>query len=166
MLKALRHKKTRKRILIALAIVVVPAFTFWGFSGALRSQKESNYAGRIFGKKISLLDFQDALGATKNSAIIQYGDNFEEIQKYLNLESQAWERLVLLFEAKKRKITVTDKEVIDYLQHYPFFQRKGQFDNSLYSQMLEYVFRTPARQFEEQTRQNLVLAKLLSRGQR
>ncbi|MFA5410379.1 MAG: peptidylprolyl isomerase [Candidatus Omnitrophota bacterium] len=160
MLKALRHKKTRKRILIILAAVIVPAFTFWGFSGALRSQQQSRWAGKISGKRIPLSDYQDALSAERNLAIIQYGENFTEIEKLLNLDAAAWERLILLSEARKRKISVTDKEVIDYVEQYPFFQRNGRFDNSLYSQMLQYVFRTQPRQFEEQTRQNLFLSKL------
>lgn len=160
MLKKLRHKKTAKKIWIFLCILIVPAFVFWGLGGALKSRQESNYVGRIFGKKISLLEYKDALDATRNQAIMQFGDNFSQIQKYLNLESQAWERLLLLAEAKKRKIRVSNEEVIALIESYPFFQRRGQFDNRIYSEMLRYVFGTSARLFEEQTRQNLMLAKL------
>src|SRR3989338_8703679 len=127
MLKQLRDKKTAKKILIVLAIVIIPAFVFWGFSSALRSQRESNYAGKIFEKRITLLEFKDAIEAIRSQAIMQFGDKFSEIQKYLNLESQAWERLILLYAAKKRKITVGDQEVIDLIQKYPFFQRNGRF---------------------------------------
>jgi len=160
MLKKLRNKKTAKKIWIVLAILIVPAFLLWGLGGALRSQKETAYVGKIFGKKISLLEYKDAIGAVKNQAIIQFGDNLSEIQKYLNLESQAWERLMLLTEAKKRKINVSDKEVIETIQKYPFFERNGKFDNRLYSELLQYVFRAQARIFEEQTRQNLMLSTL------
>jgi parvulin-like peptidyl-prolyl isomerase len=101
------------------------------------------------------------LDAVRNQAIIQFGDNFQEIEKNLNLESQAWERLLLLAEAKKRKISASDREVIELIEGYPFFKTKnGQFDNHIYSQMLEYVFHTQPRIFEEQTRQNLIISKL------
>ncbi len=160
MLRSLRKRKTAKKIWIVLAIIIVPAFMLWGLGGALRSQRETAYVGKIFGKNISSLDYKDALDAVKNLAIIQYGDDLSEIQKYLNLESQAWERLILLSEAKKRKINVSDKEVIEAIQKYAFFERNGKFDNRMYPELLQYVFHTQARIFEEQTRQNLMLSKL------
>ena len=160
MLKKLRKRKTAKKIWIILTILILPAFVFWGFGSFIRSKQEITYAGKIFGKKVSLLEYKDTLEAVKNQAIIQFGDNLSEIEKKLNLESMAWDRLVLLVEAKKRKINVTDQEVIALIKSYPFFQRKGQFDNQIYSQMLQYVFRAQARIFEEQTRQSLILSKL------
>ncbi len=160
MLKRLRKKKTAKKIWIILTILILPAFVFWGFGSFMRSKQEITYAGKIFGKKVSLLEYKDALEAVKNQAIIQFGDNLPEIEKGLNLESLAWDRLLLLAAAKKRKINVTDQEVIELIRGYPFFQRKGQFDNQIYSQTLQYVFRTQPRIFEEQTRQSLMLSKL------
>jgi len=164
MLKKLRNKKTAKRVWIILAILILPAFLLWGLGGVVRSQRQSNYVGKIFGKKISISEYKDALEAVKNQAIIQFGDKYFEIQKSLGLESQAWERLILLAEAKKRKIKVSDKEIIDLIKSYPFFKTsKGQFDNRLYSQMLQYAFQTQARIFEEQIRQNLMVYKLYQR---
>jgi len=161
MLKQLRNKKTAKKIWIGLALIIVPAFVFWGLGGALRSKQEGDYAGKIMGKNISLLDFKDAMEAVRNQAIMQFGeDNFDEIRKYVNLEEQAWERLMLLGEAKRRKISANDQEVIELIEKYPFFQRKGQFDNRIYAEILKYTFRTQPRDFEEQTRQNIILSKL------
>ena len=150
MLKALRNKKTAKKVWIILAIIIVPAFTLWGLGGALRSQKEPEAS----------LDFKEALDAVRVQAIMQFGENYSEIKKYLNLNEQAAERLILLREGKKRKITATDKEVVGLIETYPFFQRKGKFDNRIYTEMLQYAFRTQPRIFEEQTRQNIILAKL------
>lgn len=160
MLKILRNKKIAKRVWIILAIIIVPAFALWGIGGAIRSQRESGYAGKLFGKNISALEFKDALDAVRIQAIMQFGEKFSEIRKYLNLENQAWERIMLLEEAKKRKITASNQEVIELIESYPFFQRKGQFDNKIYTEMLQYAFRTQPRIFEEQARQNLTLSKL------
>jgi hypothetical protein len=160
MLKQLRHKKTAKKIWITLAVIVVPAFVFWGLGGALRSRQEANFAGQIFGRKISLSDFREAMEAVRNQAIMRYGDNFAEAQKSLNLEKLAWERLVLLSEAQRRHIRSNDQEVISVIQQYPFFQHKGRFDNRIYNEMLRYQFRTQPRAFEEETRQNIMLIKL------
>lgn len=160
MLKKLRHKKTAKKIWIVLAILILPAFVLWGSGSLVRNKEESGYAGKVFGREVSLLEYKDAYDAVKNMALLQFGDNLSEMQQYLNLESQAWERIALLHEAGKRKLRATDKEVVDLIESYPIFQRKGRFDNKTYSDMLRYAFRTQARAFEEQTRQNLILTKL------
>ena len=160
MLNKLRDKKTARRIWIALAVIIVPAFVFWGFGGAVRSREGTRFAGRIFGKKIAFLEYQEAVNAVKNQAVMQFGENFEEVKKYLDLENQAWQRLVLLYEAKKRNIRVDDSEVVGYVQKNPLFMRQGQFDKRFYEQIVQYEFRTQPRVFEEQVRDNLALSKL------
>jgi peptidyl-prolyl cis-trans isomerase D len=82
------------------------------------------------------------------------------VQKYLNLESQAWERLILLEEAKRRKLNIGDQEVVNTIRNTPYFQKKSVFDNKTYVDVLHYVFRLKPRVFEEQMRQNLILAEL------
>ncbi|MFA4992810.1 MAG: SurA N-terminal domain-containing protein [Candidatus Omnitrophota bacterium] len=162
MLRILRDKKTAKKVWIGLAIIIIPAFTLWGFGSSSRSKEENTPAGKMFGKNVSNLEFRKAIAATRTAAIMQFGDNFPKIEKYLNLEGQAWERLVLLQEAKKRKINISDKEVIETIQKMPYFQKKSAFDNKTYVEILRYVFRLQPRAFEEQLRQNLILAKLYS----
>lgn len=160
MLKKLRNKKTAKKVWIVLALIIVPAFVLWGSGSVMRSRQESTYAGKVFGRNISALEFQDALSAVKNQALMQFGDNFAQVQKQLNLEQQAWERIILLQEAKKHRIHANDQEVEEVIATLPFFQRNGHFDNVIYNEMLQYVFRTQARIFEEETRQNIILSKL------
>ncbi len=163
MLKKLRNKKTAKKVWIVLAVLIVPAFVLWGAGSFTRGNKEDGrygYVGKILGKKISTLEYNDALEAVRNQAFIQFGDNLAEVQKYLNLESQAWERIMLLTEAKRRGIKAKDREVIEMIESYPFFQRNGRFDERIYQEMLKYAFRAQARVFEEQVRQNLLISKL------
>lgn len=161
MLKKLRKKETAKKVWIILGILIIPAFLLWGLGSAVRSPKESPYAGKIFGKSISSLEYQDALAAVRNQFIMQLGnEDFYQLEKYLNLPDRAWDRLVLLYEAKRRKISVTDREVIELIEGYSFFQRNGKFDARIYEQALRYFFHTSARLFEEQSRQNLALSKL------
>jgi len=161
MLTELRKKKNAKKIWIFLGIIIIPAFTLWGVGSiARKDNSEAAFAGSIAGKKVSLEDYRDAMLAVRNAAIMQFGDNFNEMRKYLNLEEQAWDRLVLLAQAKKLRIKATDKEVIELIEKYPFFQRNGSFSESLYNETLRYVFRAQPRIFEEQTRQNIVISKL------
>ena len=160
MLKVLRHKKTAKKIWIGLALIIIPAFTLWGFGGAFRSREESKPLGKIFGHPVSNLELRDSVSAVTTTAIMQYGDKFPEVEKNLNLEAQAWERLILLYEAKRRGIRASDQEVIREIESLPYFQYKGGFDNRIYNQTLQYVFRLKARDFEEQVRASLILSKL------
>lgn len=159
-LKKLRNKKIAKKIWIFLALVIIPAFIFWGSGAVSGGKRGAVYAGKIFGRKIPILEYENSLNAVKNQAIMRFGDNFPEIAKYLNLKEQAWDRLILLDEARKRKISVGDREVVELIESYPFFQRKSAFDNALYARLLESYFQTQPRAFEEEARQSLVLTKL------
>ncbi len=160
MLRVLRNKKTAKKVWIGLAIIIIPAFALWGFGGAFRSKEETAPVGRIAGHEVSGLELKESLSAIRTFAIMRFGDKLPEIEKYLNLQAQAWERLVLLHEAKVRKINASDKEVIDTIQSAPYFQDKYGFSNKAYNETLRYVFRLQPRIFEEQTRDNLILTKL------
>ncbi len=161
MLKILRNKKTAKKIWIGLAIIIIPAFCFWGFGSSSRDRQETASVGRIFGRNVSNLEFKNALAAVRTMAIMQFGDKLSEIEKYLNFEGQAWERLILLHEAEKRHLRAKDSEVIDEIQGAPYFQDKtGAFNNKIYQETLRYVLRLQPRAFEEQTRQNLIISKL------
>ncbi|MCX5704595.1 MAG: SurA N-terminal domain-containing protein [Candidatus Omnitrophica bacterium] len=162
MLKLLRNKKTAKMIWIGLALIIVPAFVFWGFGSATRSSSKENVAGSLYGRNIPMEEYQKALEATKNQAIIQFGDKFQEVQKYINFDDQTWERLIMLSEVKRHGITASDKEIEELIASYPFFQKDGQFDNRTYQEMLQYVFHTQPRAFEEQARQNIEMGKLFT----
>jgi len=160
MLKRLRKKKTSKKIIIVLASVIIPIFAFWGLSSVLEGRKGQVYLGKIFGRTISIQDYRSALDGVKNLAILQYGDNYAQVRNSLDFDGQTWERLILIAQAKKKKINVSDKEVIDFIMSYPVFWKDGRFDHDLYNEILRYVFDTPARTFEEQTRENLIIAEL------
>jgi parvulin-like peptidyl-prolyl isomerase len=160
MLKILRNKKTAKKVWIFLAVIIIPAFTLWGFGSAFRSREESAQIGKIYGKTITPLEFRDAVNAVRVQAVLQFGEKYEEAMKQINFENQAWDRLLLFYAAKKRQFSASDKEVIEAIESYPFFQTKGAFDNKAYKEILQYVLHVQPRVFEEQTRQNLIISKL------
>ncbi len=160
MLKFLRNKKTAKRIWITLAAIIVPAFIFWGGGSAVRTRDSQRAVGRIFGRSISMLEFKDSLDAVRIQALLRFGEKFPEVEKSLFLEAQAWERLLLLAEARKRGIRVKDSAVIQEILRLPFADAAGRFDRQRYSQFLQTYLRLSPRAFEEQTRQNLAIAQL------
>lgn len=160
MLKRLRSRKFAKKVWIVLAIVILPPFILWGSESLITSFGQRNYLGMIFGRKIGVMEFRDALQATRNRLIMQLGDEFFKQEEKLNLESQAWQRLILLAEVKKRGIKISDKEVAQFIQETPLFLRNGKFDFASYDYFVKTVFRLLPRQFEEQFRENLMLSRL------
>ncbi len=160
MLKTLRKKGVAKKILWFVAIVIVITFGFFGTANYLNRRKIIPYAGKIFNTTISHEEFENSLQHARLQAIMRLGDNFYKMQQYLNLESEAWDRLILLHEAKKRKIQVPDKDVVKAVENMDFFKRNGEFDTGLYDQIVTHVFRSSRREFEEGIREILALSKL------
>lgn len=162
MFKLLRKKEITKKIIWVIAILIIISFGFMGTANLLIGKSDANYAGKLFGKKVSITDFRKFYQSVRLQALLQFGDKFNEVQPYLNLEQQTWNHLMLRHESKKRKITVTDQEVVQYIQQYPFFQRDGQFDSLLYNDMLKNALRVPARRFEESVRDILKFQQLFN----
>ncbi|MDD3374564.1 MAG: peptidyl-prolyl cis-trans isomerase [Candidatus Omnitrophica bacterium] len=160
MLKILRKKGVAKKLLWIMAVMITVSFVFFGISSSLMQPNSIRYAGEISGKKISMEDFQDALMHVQNQAIMRYGENFFKIKNFLDLESEAWDRLILLREGKKRKIKIANNEVIKTIANLGFFKRDGKFDPALYNQIVQYVFKCSPRDFEEGIRGSLVFTKI------
>ncbi|MFH1360019.1 MAG: SurA N-terminal domain-containing protein [Candidatus Omnitrophota bacterium] len=160
MLKVLRKKGVMKKVLWVVAVVIIISFGFFGTANYLNRRRGVSYAGHIFGRKISFDDFTDSYAHTRNQAILRYGDNFYRIQERLDLVAETWDRLILLHEAKKRNIRVSDQEVVAAIQDFEFFKRDSQFDQELYDIILRRVFQTQPRNFEEGIRESLLFQKL------
>ena len=155
MLKLLRKKGVAKKILWFIAIIIIISFGFFGTAYRLANSRNPGHAGTIFGKNVDPEKFNKAYQAVYIQALIRFGDKFNEISGYLNLEAETWDRLILLREAAKRRVKVSDDEVVQTIGQYPFFQRDGHFDPLLYNDILRYAFRISARDFEEGIRDNL-----------
>ncbi len=160
MLKVLRHKGVAKKVLWFVAVIIIISFGFLGQAYLLKQDKQARYAGRVFGKKVSLAEFAKEYQMAQVNALIQHGDKFWELRDVLNLEAQAWDRIILLHEAKKRRIKVSNEDVIQAIREYPFFQRDGKYDHALYNAVLANVFRIKPRDFEEGVRGSLMIARL------
>lgn len=160
MLKILRKKGVAKKILWVIAVIIIISFGFFGTAYLLTDNTQASYAGTLFGRKIPFDEFSNAFQHVRIQALMQFGDKFKEIAQFLNLEAETWDRLILLREAQKKSIKVTDQEVVQTIEQYPFFQRDGRFDPLLYNDILRYVFRMQARDFEEGVRDNIRIIKL------
>jgi len=161
MLEVLRRKGVNKTILWFIAIVIILSFGVFGT--AYRMDNTVNSAGTIYGHSVNIKDFQQAYLDARDQAIRIYGDEFFKNGSKLDLEQEAWDRLVLLKEAQKRDITVTDQDVVAYIASLPYFQKDGQFDQILYEEIVQNpsIFDRPTHDFEEGVRKQLIIKKLI-----
>lgn len=155
MFKPLRRKKLVKFTMWALVI----AFVVWGAGSVATSRK--NFAGIIFGKKISVPEYNRSYHAVLNRAKMLYADRLPKLKNFLNLKEQAWDRLILKYEAKRKLIRVSNKEVIERIASSGLYQRKGVFDNKLYRYITENAFQATPREFEESVRDDIAIEKLI-----
>jgi peptidyl-prolyl cis-trans isomerase D len=167
-MKILRKKGVMKKILWFVAVIIILSFGL--FSNAYRMSNRTagghTYAGKIFGKKISFEDFERYYQQTEIQAMIQYDQNFRKIKEFLNLSAETWDRLILLHEADRRRIHISNQAVVEAVKNSQtgsgrkFFERDGQFDPLLYNDILRYVFKVTARDFEEGMRNSLKYIEL------
>ncbi|MFH0838815.1 MAG: SurA N-terminal domain-containing protein [Candidatus Omnitrophota bacterium] len=149
-------RKYLKPVFWVLAALIVPAFVFWGIGSAVKA-KDLSYVGKIFGKKLYYDEFKNTLNWL---VVSKYGDNIHNISKYPTIYEEAWRRLILLEEAKKKNIRVSAKELARYIMFMPHFQRNNTFDSGSYRYLLTYQFGIDVKTFEDEARKTLMLAKL------
>ena len=167
MLKIFRKKIVSKIILWGLLILILPAFVMWGNASMSRSkEKGPKYAGRIDDKKVSLGEFYGALAGVRSQIILNYFNQPKILDSILGnkplLAKIAWDRLIMVSEAKKLKIKITDKDVIKFIQTHPLFSRSGAFDDKFYAYILRNNIGLEPRAFEEMVRENISMQKLVA----
>jgi len=162
MLKILRRKGVSKKILWVIAIIIILSFGFFGTAYLLTGQRKIANAGIIFGTNVTYPTYEAAYRDVRVQALISHGEQFNQYINSRDLDADTWDRLILLHEAGRRRIKVSDEEVISVIQRYKFFQRDGQFDNLLYRDIVQYVFKVPARTFEEIIRDSIKISKLFA----
>jgi peptidyl-prolyl cis-trans isomerase D len=147
---------------ILFAIVIV--FIFWGV-GSFRSRQASKVA-TVNGEIISITDFRRAY----NNLIDQYRQRFgsslndgmiEMLQVKKQTIDQLIDRAILLQEANKTGLQVSDAEVAQRIMDTPIFQDNGTFDKRRYINILSQVHLTP-EEFEVDQK-NVLLGQKLTR---
>ncbi len=161
MLNILRHKGVAKKVLWFTTSIIVLSFGFFGVASHI--DRSINIAGKMYGHGVSVRDFNRSYLDSRDAAILLYGDQFFKYGNRLDLESQTWDRLLLLHEAKKQGIKTSDQEVVDFIATIPFFQTNGKFDQHKYESIVQnpQIFDRKVHDFEEGIRSYLSIQKLL-----
>jgi peptidyl-prolyl cis-trans isomerase D len=163
MLKWLRRSSRSWFIALAIGAIVV-VFIFWGV-GSYKSA-QSQQAATVNGTAIPMADYMRHY----NDLVKQYqersgGELTPEMVKALRLKEMALSQLVeetLLLQAGPRLgLEVTNAELRQQIQSYPFFQQDGKFDEKRYLWVLSRSHLSP-QDFEAQERRSLLLRKVIA----
>jgi peptidyl-prolyl cis-trans isomerase D len=160
MLKAMR--KSARRLLWIVIVPLSIVFILY-FSGVGRIRRE-NVVASVNGKGITREVYYKQLERLYQEMRERMGEKFdEEMAKALGLKGAALNRLIerelLLQEAKRERIRVSDQELRKEIRSYPAFQTKGKFDKETYFAILDWYGYTP-KNFEEEMRKDLSITKL------
>ena len=137
-------------------------FYSWGMGGS------SNSAGGVIASVNGEKIFQGEYERTFNNIVDFYRQQFRsqfsnDMIKKLDLKNQALEALVqkkiLLIEANKQDIKVSNEEVISHIKNLPAFQNNNKFNESAYRNFISSQRLTPG-EFEEGQRETLLLDKM------
>lgn len=150
-----------------IAAIAVGGMLFWLAASAvtLQSSHQAGSPGILFGKRVSSHDYARALEAVTHEAILRYGDRHPTEAPPDQLQRQAWERLILLTEANRKGMRVSDTEVVEKIRRFSLFQdAEGRFDQRSYPLVIQYSLGTTPRVFEENVRENLKIQKLFQQA--
>lgn len=148
MLRTLREH--HKKVLITLTLIIVPAFALWGGISYFQQQKVNTVA-KIGNHKVSNEEFEYYRSLARVELYLM--DLFSPREKRQPIPDnvytmKAMENLLLLWKAKKDRITVSDQEVATTVQKW--FSLKGVFNREWYQRILrDGDLRMDSRQFEE-----------------
>ncbi len=149
MMKFLRSQS--QTVLVVVLAVIGLGFLFYGSAGNLLTTGTghiSNDFGRIDGEDLSIADLYDSVRETRNALIIQgHEDYLVQPNAHAQIAQEAWGRLLLLHEADRLHVQISDQEVIDLIHSEPLFQKDGVYSPEVYqSRMAElrYRLRIPA----------------------
>ena len=161
MLSFLRKNAGTWLIKLLLGAIVV-VFVFWGV-GSFRNRGEG-WAAKIDGEPITLEQYNQAYTQLVEYYRKAYGQQFnEELIKMLNLKGKALDQLIdkqlLLREADRLKLIVTDEELAAAVRAMPVFQEDGLFSAKRYKGVLSMNRMTP-ESFEASQRESMLIEKL------
>lgn len=164
MLSIMRRKAGSWMIKIILGAIVV-VFIFWGV-GSFTDQSDGRVA-TVNGQTISYDEYNQIYNRLIENLNRQFGNGLnDELIKMMNVKQQALDQAIdkklLLEEAARLSIRVSDEELAENILKYPAFQGEGgTFDSRQYEQALAQN-RLTVKGFETLQREQLLLGKLQS----
>ena len=165
MLKLLRDQFKHLKWILWFVVFLFVFFIFidWG-TGRARSRGLAGLAAQIGNVNISEAQFLKEMRGTEQRYRQLYGEQYEKLRDQIDLASITMQDLVdrqlMMDEAHKMGVDVTDKEVLDKITSFPAFRRQdGSFVGEDTYQRILRASQTSPEEFEESMRQEIVLEK-------
>jgi peptidyl-prolyl cis-trans isomerase D len=167
MLKILRDQfKNLKWILWFVVIIfVMLIFVDWGMGRGSQRGAMEGVAAKVAGVTISETQFIKEMRSNEQRYRSMYGDQFDKLRDQIDLPTITLQNLIdrqlLMREAGRLGLAVSDTEVLEKIRSYPAFQREdGTFIGpDLYARVLRSNQMSP-EEFEESLRHDLLIEKL------
>lgn len=158
--------RNNKRIVQIFLVLITLPFAFWGVESYIRNVGGGGDVASVGGSKISQQEFAQALREQQERMRAAMGREFNpaifdtpEARQAL-LDSLVSQRL-LLMQAAKSRLTVSDDRLREFLSTVPSLQEDGKFSMQRYDQALRAQGMTQAG-FEAKLRQDLTLQQVVS----
>jgi peptidyl-prolyl cis-trans isomerase D len=145
-------------IKVALGGIAVVFVLFFGWSGP--PEKSRDYIADVNGTLITRDQFQMVLDRERERLRMRFqGQMPSGLEDKLNLKQAVAQGLVnqtlLLQEAERLGLIVTDQDLINDIKYHPMFQRDGVFDEGIYRQYITNLKMTPT-QYEQARKKELL----------
>jgi peptidyl-prolyl cis-trans isomerase D len=142
MMKFLRSQS--QTVLVVVLGVIGLGFLFYGSAGNLITSSNdrggSNDYGRINGEDLSAAELNAAVRNTRGSLILQgHRDDLTQPGAAAQIAELAWAQLLLLREADRLHITVSNQELVDYIHGWALFQKDGVYSPDVYRSRLPEI---------------------------
>jgi peptidyl-prolyl cis-trans isomerase D len=153
-------RKNVKTFLWCIAIAFIGGVFLWNFS----TRRLIDCVVRVNGTKIPYSSFLDSLNMRIRNWYDQNPEEELTDEQRREIKSGVLNSLIqeqlLLQEAKKYRIHVSQSEVINTIRSLPQFQREGKFEPRLYFYILQNYFRTEPAVYENQIKRVITNQKM------
>lgn len=154
------HGMRRRVSWIIAAVLVLPFLFFFHATTFQPPAGPGGTAGVLFGKPIPWDVFERYYRLSASRLESQYGE-LPEALRPLIIQS-TWDWLLLLAEAKRQRLRVSDTDLRAVIQQEPAFQDGGRFQRQHYEALLARNGMT-SQAFEQQMREQLLVQRLIDR---
>ncbi len=148
---------------IVAASFVGTIFLVWG-KGSI-SGPSANEVATVNGLGINLAEFNREYNRVLEELKQQYGNQYRKFLTDKDIKLLALRNLIkrklIISEAEKEGIRVSDWAVAKEIEKMPVFQKNGKFDVNSYKKVLAANHLTP-EQFENEVRNDLLVSKVMS----
>ena len=160
----LMRKHAKSWMIKVIVGLITCVFVLWGV-GSFREKRKSQIAF-VNGEPIYYEEFGEVYKKMIDQLQKSFGNALDDAMlKTLQVKRQALNQIIdkklLLTEANRLNLRVTDGEVARAITQVPAFQRAGVFDGQRYKDILNR-FRMSPEQFEMEQKETMVLEKLRS----